>query len=96
MISANSEQCVEFYYYQDPSVVGTLNIYAKLSMDTVASIGFPLWTEPFISNSSSSNGWKIGQVSLGHTVTNVPYQVIFEEYVQANKPGNFQGTQKHD
>ena len=86
MISPNSEQCVEFYYYQDPSIVGSLNIYAKLATDSIASVGFPLWTEPFISNSSVP-GWKIGQVSLGHTVVNVPFQVIFEEFVEANKPG---------
>ena len=87
MISPNSEQCVEFYYYQNPSVVGSLNIYAKLNSATISSIGFPVWTEPFIRNTTGSNGWQIGQVSLGHTIVNVPFQVIFEEFVEANKPG---------
>jgi hypothetical protein len=35
------------------------------------------------------NAWQIGQVSLGHTIVNVPFQVIFEEYVEANKPGTY-------
>ena len=88
MISPNSEQCVEFYYYQDPSIVGSLNIYAKLASDSVSSIGFPLWTEPFIQNSSNTPSWQIAQVSLGHTIVNLPFQIIFEEFVEANRPGN--------
>ena len=86
VISPNSEQCVEFYYYQEPSLVGSLNLYAKLSTQSATSIGFPLWTEPLVSDFIS--GWRVAQVSLGHTITNAPYQVIFEEFVEGNKPGN--------
>ena len=85
VISPNSEQCVEFYYYQEPSVIGSLNLYVKLSTQSVSSIGFPLWTEPFVDNGIV--GWHIAQVWLGHTTTNTPYQVVFEEYVNGNNPG---------
>ncbi len=84
-ITPNSEQCVEFYYYQEPSTVGSLNIYAKLSSQKNISDSFPLWTEPFLHNGIS--GWQVAQVSLGHSLTNLPYQIVFEEYIEANKPG---------
>lgn len=45
-----------------------------------------MWTESFVYNGIS--GWQIAQVSLGHGLTTLPYQVIFEEYVEANKPGS--------
>jgi hypothetical protein len=32
-------------------------------------------------------GWQIAQVPLGHGIVNIQYQVLFEEYVQADKPG---------
>jgi hypothetical protein len=83
-LSANSEQCVEFYYYQEPSEVGRLNVYAKLANQSLESLGFPLWTETPVYNT-----WQIVQVSLGYTITNAEYQIIFEEYVEANKPGTF-------
>ena len=86
-VSPNSEQCVEFYYYQEPSIVGSLNIYAKLRSQKNVSDSFPLWTEPFVHNGLS--GWQIAQVSLGHALSNSPYQIVFEEYVEANKPGQF-------
>jgi len=54
MITPNSEQCVEFYYFQSPSVVGSLNIYAKLNSATISSIGFPIWTEPFLRNTTGT------------------------------------------
>lgn len=83
-MSANTEQCVEFYYYQEPSEVGRLNVYAKLANQSLESLGFPLWTETPV-----YNNWQIVQVSLGYTITNAEYQIIFEEYVEANKPGMF-------
>ncbi|CAF0741650.1 unnamed protein product, partial [Brachionus calyciflorus] len=86
VINPNSEQCVEFYYYHAPASIGSLNIYAKLIGQSNSSGELPLWTEPFVNN--GFNGWQLAQVSLGHAITNLPYQIIFEEYVSANKPGN--------
>lgn len=81
-LTANSEQCLEFYYYQEPSVVGRLNIYAKPLNESIANLGFPLWTEtPVYFN------WQIVQISLGHTITSMEFQVIFEEYIETTKPG---------
>lgn len=89
VISPNSEQCVEFYYYQDPSTVGSLNIYAKLTTQANVSGAFPLWTEPFVHDSAGIPSWQLAQVSLGHGLTSQQYQVVFEEYVEANKPGYY-------
>ena len=81
----NSEQCVEFYYYHEPSIVGSLNIYAVYSTQNYSAIGFPLWTEPFVDN--GVGGWQIAQVPIGYNIASKPYQILFEEYVEANKPG---------
>ena len=85
VITPNSEQCVEFYYYQEPSNVGSLNIYAKLTTQNNISNSFPIWTEPFTHN--GINGWQVAQVSLGHSIISSPYQIVFEEYVEATNPG---------
>lgn len=86
VVNANNEQCVQFYYYHEASPVGSLNIYAKLTSQNISSLGFPLWSEPFVNN--GYNGWQLAQLSLGHYITNTAYQIIFEEYVQSDKPGN--------
>ncbi|CAF0741635.1 unnamed protein product, partial [Brachionus calyciflorus] len=85
VINPNNEQCVEFYYYHIPTTIGSLNIYAKFTSDNASSLGFPLWTEPFVNTEGDT--WHLAQVSLGHAITNLPYQVIFEEYVSGSKPG---------
>jgi hypothetical protein len=85
VITPNSEQCVEFYYYQHPGTLGSLNLYVKFTSTALASIGLPIWSEPFVSNGIS--GWQIAQVSLGHTIVISPFQVVFEEYVESTNPG---------
>lgn len=86
VINPNSEQCVEFYYFHSPSSIGSLNIYAKFASEPESSIGFPLWTEPLVN--TNGDVWHLAQVSLGHAITNTPYQVIFEEYVTSTSPGS--------
>lgn len=86
VFNPNSEQCVEFYYYHAPASIGSLNIYARLKTVYNSTNELPIWTEPFANN--GFNGWQFAQVPLGHAITNIPYQVIFEEYVTADRPGN--------
>jgi len=81
----NTEQCVEFYYYQEARAIGLLNIYAVFSTLNYSTIGFPLWTESLIDN--GIRGWQLAQVSLGHSIVSKPYQILFEEYIDANYPG---------
>lgn len=81
-IFANAEQCVEFYYYQEASIIGRLNIYAKFVNQSVNEMGFPLWTETPVYNS-----WQVAQVPLGNAITNSEFQVLFEEYVEGTAPG---------
>lgn len=87
VVNPNLEQCVQFYYYHKPASVGSLNIYAKLTSENLTSLGFPLWTEPFVNN--GYDDWQLAQVSLGNAITNSPYQVIFEEFVESNNQGTF-------
>ncbi len=85
VLVGNSEQCVEFYYYQEGPAIGLLNIYAVFSIQNYSNIGFPLWTESLIDN--GIGGWQLAQVSLSHSVISSPYQILFEEYVDANSAG---------
>ena len=62
-----------------------MNIYAKLNSQAVTQLGFPIWSES-LSNKVLS-GWQIAQVSLGHGITNTPFQVVFEEFVEGGKTG---------
>lgn len=81
-MSPNAEQCVEFYYYQTQTIVGRLNVYAKLANESINSVGFPLWTEMPIFNS-----WQVVQIQLDHAHASSAYQIIFEEYLDGNAPG---------
>ena len=40
----------------------------------------PIWTESQLSN-DIDKGWKKVQISLGHSLTSLPFKVLIEEYV---------------
>lgn len=82
-IYPNTEQCIQFYFYHKPALAGTLNIYAKSLSEKNVSLGLPLWSEHV---NNGYDGWQLAQVSLGH-VTVEPFQAIFEEFVEGDKPG---------
>ncbi len=88
-ITPNTEQCIEFYYFQTKSKTGSLNVYATLATLETPSLVFPLWTERYVSSDDKLE-WRRAQFPLGHAVAAAQYQVVFEEYVPAdfeqNKP----------
>lgn len=85
LITPNSEQCLEFFFFQEQGKAGILNIYAKLLNQNLTSLGFPVWTE--LNLQDEYNMWNLVQVPLGHTITGTPFQIIFEELVSGKQPG---------
>ncbi len=68
----NREQCLEFYYQRN-KYDGTsyLKVYTWKS-DQRNNI--PIWTESMSTNDIEF-GWKRAQITLGHSLTTMPYQV---------------------
>ena len=77
---ANTEQCLEFYYLRQ-SNKANLRVYSYLNEFQVS----PVWSEPQIKN--GIGGWQLAQVTLSHSLTSLPYKIMFEEYVQAETGG---------
>lgn len=75
---------MEFFYYSEPKTqTGTLSVYSKRKSQTVNSLGTAVWSQQSVYDPN----WKIAQVSLGHSIRNEPYQVIFEQYVPVDASG---------
>ena len=82
----NTEQCIEFYYYQFANTVGRFNVYAKFLNDqNNNSTNLPLWS--VYSTNNDLNEWQIAQISIGHGIVTSSYKVIFEKVVDVNLAG---------
>lgn len=80
-IQPNDEQCLEFFYYDDASQAGLLNIYIKYVTQNVSFLGLPLWSEPLVTDNIQS--WKMAQVTLHNQISTKNFQIVFEQYVDA-------------
>lgn len=78
-ITPNREQCVEFYYQRDDyNEVSRLKLFVWVNK-TASTL--PVWTESSYNN-DIVKGWKKVQVTLGHSLTALPYQILLEESVK--------------
>jgi hypothetical protein len=84
VITPNTEQCLEFFYYRNQEDLGEFNVYVQLE-DARSLVSFPVWSQPSITNGYFD--WKTAQVPLSQFLVDKPFQVIFEEYVASGSPG---------
>ena len=101
IITPNSEQCVEFYYFEEISEVGRLNLYARTVINASAPIdpstlGLPVWSGSYIEDTlrkywtdAQKRAWTRVQVPLGHAISNRQFQLIFEQFVDADTRGKW-------
>ena len=79
----NTEQCIEFYYYQIANTVGRFNLYANF-LNVPLNGSLPLWSTY---NTNNENEWRIVQIPIGHSIVSSPYKVIFEKVVDVSISG---------
>ena len=84
-VTPNSDQCVQFYVYDEQKSKGYLNLYAKAvhneSVDRLdmSTLEFPVWTSHSLSYERES--WRRVQVPLSHFMSSQPYAIVLEKYV---------------
>ena len=92
-INPNSDQCVEFYYFQhEQNQTGLLNIYVKLDSSESAWLVFSLRPDECLSTGGQNLEWKKFQFPLTRLMASGLFQVTFEAYVppdNSNKPFRF-------
>ena len=101
-ITPNSDQCVEFYFYNEYKSYGQLNLYInhvtstrKEGVNKTESAGqfnskmldFSLWTNKYKQIISAE--WRRVQVPLGHFLSRKPFQLVFEKSAPVGQSSNW-------
>ena len=95
-ITPNSDQCVEFYFYNDYKSYGKLSMYLRQMMsnrnETSGTefnsfmLDFPVWTNKYIHLNFKM--WRRAQVPINHALSSKPFQLVFEKYIPVGNESN--------
>jgi hypothetical protein len=69
--------------------VSELNMYTRFENKGLYGLGFPLWTQPSITDedvASPSTAWRIVQVPLKSSLVNKAFDLVFEQVISGLKP----------